>query len=242
MKIQIYSDLHLEFEALTPAGTDADLVILAGDIHKKTHGVTWANDSFSCPVVYVPGNHEFYSGHLDRTLLKMKAAAAQHVHVLENEVFVLNDSRFLCATGWTDFTATGDVIAATREAWNCMNDFVAIRAHEGYRKLRPVDVIERNRMTHDFLKAELAKPFPGRTVVVTHHCPIAEVSGSKHDGHLSAAYYNRWQHLVVQANMWVFGHTHCAVDMQLGGCRLISNPGGYPGEKTGFINGLVVEL
>ncbi|MGI0728521.1 hypothetical protein [Pseudomonas aeruginosa] len=32
MKILIYSDLHTEFSAFIPPATDADLVILTGDI------------------------------------------------------------------------------------------------------------------------------------------------------------------------------------------------------------------
>ncbi|POA17310.1 hypothetical protein C1886_22515 [Pseudomonas sp. FW300-N1A1] len=61
MKIKIYSDLHLEFARFEPAPTDADLVILAGDIDIKSRGVKWANEVFGCPVIYVCGNHEFSS-------------------------------------------------------------------------------------------------------------------------------------------------------------------------------------
>ena len=32
MKLHILNDLHIEFEAFEPPATDADLVILAGDI------------------------------------------------------------------------------------------------------------------------------------------------------------------------------------------------------------------
>ena len=62
MKIQIYSDLHLEFARFDPAPSDADVVILAGDIDIKSRGVSWANDTFQCPVIYVCGNHEYYGG------------------------------------------------------------------------------------------------------------------------------------------------------------------------------------
>jgi hypothetical protein len=52
MKLQIYSDLHNEFARFDPAPTDADLVILAGDIDIKARGVKWANETFLCPVIY----------------------------------------------------------------------------------------------------------------------------------------------------------------------------------------------
>lgn len=55
MKVLVYSDLHLEFRAFEPPQVDADLVVLAGDISVRGQGVTWANQTFTCPVIYVPG-------------------------------------------------------------------------------------------------------------------------------------------------------------------------------------------
>lgn len=42
MRIALYSDLHLEIEAWTPPETDVEVVILAGDIHSHTKGLSWA--------------------------------------------------------------------------------------------------------------------------------------------------------------------------------------------------------
>ncbi|WP_095064592.1 metallophosphoesterase family protein [Pseudomonas sp. Irchel s3f19] len=242
MKIAIYSDLHLEFSGFEPPPVEADLVVLAGDISVLSRGVTWANETFKCKVIYVCGNHEFYKSHINRELIKMRDTAAAHVHVLDNQTLIIGATRFLVATGWTDFTSTGDYRAAMRECAEWMNDFKRIRIGEGYRKLRPVDLIARNIATREFLVTELAKPFDGKTVVVTHHCPIAEVAGNGHEGHLAAAYYNQWHDLVEQANAWIFGHTHHAVDTEISGCRLVSNPKGYPGERTGFAPDFVIEI
>lgn len=60
MRIHLLSDLHNEFDLFEPEVRDADVVILAGDINVKTRGVEWAKNTFTCPVLYVPGNHEFY--------------------------------------------------------------------------------------------------------------------------------------------------------------------------------------
>lgn len=63
MKIRVLSDLHLEFHDWTPPQSDADIIVLAGDIHVGVHGIEWARRSFPLlPVTYVPGNHEFYGG------------------------------------------------------------------------------------------------------------------------------------------------------------------------------------
>ncbi|WP_026331689.1 metallophosphoesterase family protein [Pseudomonas mandelii] len=242
MKVHVLSDLHLEFSDFVPPPNIADVVILAGDIHTKCRGVEWANETFRCEVIYVCGNHEFYGGHIDHTLRKMRDAAAPHIHVLENQVWIHDEIRFLVTTGWTDFSSTGDVMAATLICGQLMNDFKMIGTEDSYRRLRPADVVELNRAAFEFLENELCKPFEGKTVVVTHHCPVAELAGEENDGHLSAAFFNRWQSLLPLANVWIYGHTHRAVDIELGGCRVISNPRGYPGEETGFAPNLTVEI
>ncbi len=64
MRIRILSDLHLEFQGLgsTPR-CEADIVVLAGDIHVGVHGIEWARRSFPLlPVVYVPAITSFTVG------------------------------------------------------------------------------------------------------------------------------------------------------------------------------------
>ena len=63
MRLRILSDLHLEHYAqgLDLPDVEADAVILAGDIYTGTQGLVWAAERFAgVPVLYVPGNHEFY--------------------------------------------------------------------------------------------------------------------------------------------------------------------------------------
>lgn len=242
MKLQIYSDLHLEFARFEPVPIDADVVILAGDIDIKSRGVKWANEVFQCPVIYVCGNHEYYGGHISRTLRKMKDAALPHVHVLENEMLIFNDTRFLVTTAWTDYSATGDVVAAKRVAWDSMYDFLVIRADLDYRRLRPDDLVAKSMRARSWLTQELGKPFDGKTVVVTHHAPALDHLGDDHTGHLAAAYANDWSELLSKADLWIHGHTHFAADFLKSGCRVVSNPRGYPGQSTGFDPECMVEV
>lgn len=95
MRIHVLSDLHLEFSPFAPQVTAADVIILAGDIHVKGRGVPWARQAFEGPVLYVPGNHEFYGGHLSHTLASMRAEADTRVRVLERDDVVINGTRFL---------------------------------------------------------------------------------------------------------------------------------------------------
>lgn len=248
LKVRIYSDLHLEIDAAPSliqrnAIDGADLVILAGDIHTKGRGVAWAKGMFDVPVIYVCGNHEFYKGHIDRTLQSMKQLAADsNVHVLENECLVVGKVRILGATAWTDFATGESVYQASQEARRGMNDFRLIRAGEGYRALSISDVISRNHQTYQWLKEELAKEFDGQTVVVTHHCPLVSYCGPEQSSPLMPAYSNNWPELVRKADSWIFGHTHSHVDVVVDGCRLISNPKGYPGEHCSFNDDFVIDI
>ncbi|WNF55380.1 metallophosphoesterase [Pseudomonas sp. SG20052] len=242
MKLQIYSDLHLGFARFEPASSNADVVILAGDIDIKSRGVSWANDTFQCSVIYVCGNHEYYGGHIDHTLRKMKKAAAPHVHVFENEVLILDQTRFLVTTAWTDYSSTGDVVDSKRAAWECMNDFAVIRADEGYRRLHPDDLIAKSKTAYAWLTQELEKPFDGQTVVVTHHAPVLDYVGDTLPKNLIAAYANDWPELLHKADLWVYGHTHVSADFLKNGCRVVSNPRGYPSQQTGFNPDFLIEI
>src|SRR3990167_7732930 len=86
---------------------------------------------------------------------------------------ILGGVRFLGATMWTDFSATGNTPMACLSAQNAMNDFRQIRT-EGYRRIRPADLVARSLQTKDWLRMKLAQPFAGPTVVITHHAPTLD--------------------------------------------------------------------
>lgn len=248
MRLHILSDLHNEFVPFRPTVGDADVVILAGDIDIKGRGIPWAQASFSCPVIYVPGNHEFYQGHLERTLAKMQAAGngqTGRVRVLDRTEVEIAGVRFLGTTGWTDYAATGNIYLAAAEAEGMMNDFRHIRTTEHFRKCRPSDLVARARANRAWLRERLAVPFAGPTVVITHHAPSPCSLGSSQEAlpHLAAAYVNQWEDLMGPGvALWVHGHIHRGVDYAIGETRILSNPRGYPGEDTGFDPQLLVEL
>jgi len=61
MKLHILSDLHIEFAPFKMLATNADVVILAGDIHLGEKGFKWAYDNIKDKdVIYVLGKHELY--------------------------------------------------------------------------------------------------------------------------------------------------------------------------------------
>ena len=246
MRIHVLSDLHTEFPPYlpAPAAARADVVVLAGDIGVRTRGVEWAKRTFRQPTFYVPGNHEYYGGHLHRTLLKMSALNDERFMVADCDEMIVGDVRLLGFTAWTDYTATGNLPLATWDARSSMADFRAIRIGS-YRKVVPEDFIRINIQSRQWLEHKLAEPFGGRTVVVTHHAPsMASLQGNGYAAsHLDGAYANRWEHLMgSQIALWIHGHSHHAVDYEIAGTRIVSNPKGYPGERCGFCPDLIVEI
>ena len=49
MKLLILSDLHLEFDEFLVPEHDADVVVLAGDIHHRLKGILWAGEQWLDP-------------------------------------------------------------------------------------------------------------------------------------------------------------------------------------------------
>ncbi|MBS0338235.1 MAG: metallophosphoesterase family protein [Proteobacteria bacterium] len=234
MKLNILSDLHLGQGGLPVPDNDADVVILAGDIARPREAFAWAS-GFARPVLYVPGNHEFYGNSIAGTLDELRRlCAGSGITVLDNESATLGGVRFLGTTLWTDFRLLGDGeprAAAMREAQRFMRDFSRIRSDEpAGAAFTPEDSASLFRHHSAWLAARLAEPHPGPTVVVTHHAPSPLSIHPRFAGSpLNASFVSDAGHLAggARAVLWVHGHTHDSFDYDLGGTRVVCNPRGY---------------
>jgi predicted phosphodiesterase len=248
MRLHVLSDLHLEFGPADVPETDADVVVLAGDIHLGREGRKWIRQRFAGkPVVYFLGNHEFYRHalpELTETLKRETAGSA--IHVLENCALELNGVTFLGCTLWSDFRLTPDVQTAMREAEKVMSDYQLIQSSVEGRLLRPEDTAALHAESVAWLKRELATRNPARTVVVTHHAPSSRSIPPRHLGSpLSGAFASNLDELIEGARvpLWIHGHTHHNVDYVVGSTRVLTNQRGYPdGLLPRFNPGLIVEV
>lgn len=256
MKLHILSDLHLEFCSFTPPSTDAEVVILAGDIHVSSHGFGWARAMFpQQEVLYVAGNHEFYRHDWDAHLDAMRSEAARHrIHFLENDAAVIGGVRFLGATLWTDFDYFGESMReqAMRACVQYLADFSQIHAcvsprpashtlshgperadvsralHASSRLLTPAQVRLRHLASRAWLEQQLALPFPEKTVVITHHLPAQQSVARRYRDDLGSAGFASWlEHLMGKSVLWVHGHTHDRFDYKINQTRVLCNPRGY---------------
>ena len=142
MKLQIASDIHIEFERNVDKDpfdleyTDSDVIVLAGDI-----GVGFKEEKKFCeriatdhgkPVVFVLGNHSFYGkGNVDRIRGRWNQYAKEesektNVHYIdEGHHWQYKDVNFTGGIFWTDFN---DYNAwDMRIAGQMMNDYRGCR-------------------------------------------------------------------------------------------------------------------
>lgn len=231
MKIRILSDLHIEFCDFEPPPADCDVVVLAGDIAPGAQGIAWARATWpQTEIVFVPGNHEYYRSEIGVENELMAAAGAEHgVHVLNRKEVVIGGVRFLGAVLWTDFLLFGrdEQEHAMLAGHTGLSDFRVI--DYGARSFTPQDSAELNRQDVAWLQARLLdEPFPGQTVVVTHHLPsMRSVPERYRESLLSACFASRLDRLMGHSALWIHGHTHDSFDYQLNGTRVICNPRGY---------------
>jgi Icc-related predicted phosphoesterase len=236
VRIAFASDLHLEFNpAVTLTGiSKADILVLAGDVDIHSSRVSSLvrrlRLMFSGPILYVLGNHEYYGGVFQERLLEYREAVLdlENVYLLERDVFRIGDVRFLGTTLWTDF-------AGLKHADSCrsgMADFRLIRAKDG--SLSPDMLYREHLLSRDWLESELAHPFNGKTVVVTHHAPSflsqhPRFAGSSIGGGFCSNlndFVERWK-----PSVWIHGHLHDPVDYRIGETRVLCNPWGYQQER-----------
>jgi predicted phosphodiesterase len=231
MKIQIASDLHLEFlidrhpryRIIEPAG--ADVLVLAGDIANGVDGLRQFAD-WPTPVIYISGNHEFYVADIDAVQAKLSSASIDNVHYLEQQELVLNGVRFLGCTLWTDYALDGNVEAGMDAAARYVVDHVKVRKAGRY--FTPHDALVLHQRARAWLAKKLDQPFNGKTVVVTHHAPHPNsVHADFTDHPANPSFVSDLTPLLGKSALWIHGHTHSSFRYSVSGTEVVANPCGY---------------
>lgn len=265
MKLQILSDLHNEFlrnGKINPAHqwtgtipeTEADVVIMAGDIDVGTHGTQWLLDEaqrLNKPIIYVLGNHEFYRQEYKSVKQEIDAMCKDTpVHFLDCAAFEKDNVRILGLTLWTDYLVRQELPQAQAMfyAKAGLVDHRLIQYNSGteQRQFKPEDALAIHNVERTWLAAELNKPYVGKTVVVTHHGPHPICDHPDYpNSDLAPAFYSDLTELIKKhdISLWVCGHSHANVDQTIHGTRIVSNQAGYPGENVaGFNPGNIIEV
>lgn len=252
MTFQYASDLHLEFPRnrawleAQPLEPCAEVLILAGDVLPFSASAQYRKLLLRLvkpfrEVVWLPGNHEYYGGALDNAQLELDEAMKPNLRLVHNRVLHYPGVRLLCTTLWTSISQMNEGMMRHQ-----VSDYDAIRHGKGL--LLPAHTTRYHERCLAWLNAELAKPFNGATVVVTHHVPTlihypAEFAGSG----LNEAFVVELRELMEGSAIaaWVYGHHHRNTpDFTVGRTRLLTNQLGYVamGEHVGFRTDAVMQV
>ncbi len=231
----------------------ADVLVLAGDIGSYQNGSALTRmdiadfglsrfANWPCPVVFVPGNHEYDGQEFDVAHTRLQEVCKRLGLIwLERQTVLLQGVRFVGCTLWTDFdspTTTqamtapitqGQQLAAREKAFRAA-DFALKKNHaliagqpmmaEGVRAL--------GQQSQAWLRNELSTSAAEKTVVVTHFAPSLRSADPRYGVNPgTAGFCNALDDLLPKAQLWLHGHLHCPVDYTVDGCRVVANPLGY---------------
>lgn len=245
MKIQIVSDLHLEF--LTVVGvieladrisykTNADVLVLAGDIcalNKRSICNLYTfldviEDSYPY-IIYVFGNHEYYGTSYEevKTILA-RLKYYQKLYVLENESITIEATTFYGTTLWFEETVQSSLI----NDYRCIKDFTPDEyCREAIKFIKGIEDTE------------------SKKVLITHHVPHSRFVSSKYVGHeMNCFYLTEIGKYLNKFDLVTFGHSHESVSYQFSERTLaMSNPRGYlksngEGENDKFNYRLIIDV
>jgi predicted phosphohydrolase len=177
LRLRLLSDLHLEFmgdewlsfiDDLSEQKEEPDVLILAGDIASGAmiEEVLSAFADRFAQVIFVAGNHEYYSSSPTKTedALRCAVLVSSNLHWLDASAVEIDGQRFLGGTLWFPDPDSEE------SKW-ALNDFHLIMNFEPW-------VYEQNSKTRRFLEANV-KP---ADVVVTHHLPSYACVHPKYEG------------------------------------------------------------
>ena len=275
MKIAICSDLHLEFKTVELKNPgDVEVLILSGDIcvakdmmNFDAHGIVDFGKSSryhtffqTCAeefphVIYIAGNHEHYHGDFKHTIadLKKYLEYIPNLHILDREIFELNDTVFVGGTLWTDMNKEDPITlhAMTR----MMNDFrcvdnsnreVSFRTFDEDGKptfrtrvarFSPEDAVEEHKKMLGYIKHVYSDLPPWKQmVVVGHHTPSHKSCHPRYkdDQVMNGGYHSDLSEFIMDSpgiKLWTHGHTHELFDYMIGDTRVVCNPRGYAGHE-----------
>lgn len=237
MKVNVISDLHLEFEDLELPG--GDVLILSGDVCEAKNlkadrydpnGIMFEFEQKNrrpdryirffkeeCSkyrrVIYVMGNHEHYGFRFDKTYSQLLLNLPDNITLLEKEHTEIDGVIFVGATLWTDCNRNDPI--TMNELRHSMNDYRIVQnfyKDQGtYYRLTPEFTYKEHKITLLYLKDLLDKNPHKKVVVVTHHSPSKQSIKPRYQGdyHMNGGYSSNLEQFILDhPQIKVWTHGH----------------------------------
>jgi predicted phosphodiesterase len=260
MKIALASDVHLEFGDLDFDNTDnADVLILGGDICIASDiaqrdpynimGEQYRSNRYHeffqrcCArfphVIFIVGNHEHYHGDFQTTVPHFRNVLGYlpNLHILEKEIFVLDDVTFIGGTLWTDMNREDP--ETLYNVAGMMNDFRIIKnsarrygTSDQPARFSTEDAVKDHKEMLEYIRIMIEGQFDQKFVVVGHHSPSRLSTHPRYaaEAIMNGGYSSSLDDFILdhpQIRLWTHGHTHEDFDYRIGSTRILCNPRGY---------------
>jgi Icc-related predicted phosphoesterase len=247
LKMQIVSDLHIEFSRgkYNLPETDSDIIIIAGDcgvgFQQEYDYIREISQEHQKDVVFILGNHSFYQGgNVDIIRDKWLEIDEPGIHYLDiGKKLNFKGVNILGSILWTDFNSYN--ITDMTIAGHSMNDYNSFmnkldsrdKLSEGcsppYR-FTPARSADEHYKILEWFEDSL-KDLKGQTnVIVSHHLPSKKsISLIYRNSNVNHAYFSNLEKLMSDNDiaLWVHGHSHGNQDYLLHDTRVVCNPRGY---------------
>jgi len=231
MRNQLISDIHLDVRPMkAPVKADADICMIAGDLHELDQGIAFIEDILEhMPVLYLPGNHEAYTSSIDRVgaLFRQHVSRLKDFHFMDRHTVAFEDVRYIGATLWTDFNRGNPL--SMMQATGMVKDYLYINNVQEDDRISPEEILRRHQLDLDYICRELEKPWAGKTVVMTHHAPSYQSCRGRYlHSPSNFLYASNLDDLIegYAPDIWVHGHIHEPLDYTIGSTRILCNPRG----------------
>ena len=249
--------MHIEGYPFEYVYNGEDVVILAGDIHTRNR-LDQLLDQIppGVQILFVAGNHEYYHMVFEEVKAYFRSLEQRYTNFrfLDNEQFDLFGIPVYGGTMFTDFQLGGfDVVAskvAEHFAKDGINDFRLIK-----RKVEDVIrlwTVEDHKVEHqkfvDGLKSFLRHTEGSKfRIVISHFMPSMKCIAPQFKGNALNPYFTvDMEPFMGWDGLWVAGHGHNHVDVDIDGTRLVMNPRGYRSSTTvenpNFIDDFIIEV
>lgn len=245
IKIQIVSDIHLEFfddsvqlkEILDVTG---NVLIIAGDLGYPTHD-NYVHFIEQCSqeydhVILVTGNHEYYATkdsykynnmYKIDTLISDVCKRFYNVHFLnKNDLILTNyldDYVFLGTTMWSHISQLN-----FNKIQCSINDYNYIQNNS--KKMTPSEsnLLYQTNLKWLTKKIEEYRVTNKKIIVITHHMPSFRLINDKYkDSEVNEAFASNLEYLMFDVDYWIYGHTHDHNIQKINNCTCIVNAHGY---------------
>ena len=252
MKIQYYSDLHLEFPENkkyileNPIKRSAEILILAGDIvpfaviNEHQDFFDYVSEHFKY-TFWIPGNHEYYYSDINSRTGSFEEKIRDNVFLLNNVMKEIEGVRLIFSTLWTDISPERQFLIQ-----QSLSDFRVIKNNNRLFNTDDYNLLHTENV--QFLKDTLKKDEQTVSIVVTHHVPVFENYPEQYrDSKITEAFAVDLSRIIIENSVdyWIYGHHHMNIpDFNIGNTKLVTNQLGYIryGENTGYKDDAVIEI